>query len=165
MALFPNFKRFEPAAKPAAKPSQAGPSPILTPDDELTLAAIDHGPDALPITLGREKRPQDATEEPTLAEIPSDPTPEPTTSRETTPGGVPAIVWETGRNWLQCFEPVCRRCWSSMLAEQHYSNGTTDTRCAVCGVKATGESVKAEYERVKAERKAEKDSLSGRFAE
>jgi hypothetical protein len=32
-------------------------------------------------------------------------------------------------------------------------------------VKATGESVKAEYERVKAERKAEKDSLSGRFAE
>jgi len=161
MSLFPNFKRFEPAEKPAAKPTQAGPSPILTPDDELTLAAIDHGPDPLSITLGREKRPQDATEEPTLAEIPSDPT----RSGETTPGSVPAIVWETGRNWLQCFEPVCVRCWSSMLAEQHYSNGTTDTRCAVCGVKATGESVKAEYERVKAERKAEKDSLSGRFAE
>jgi hypothetical protein len=161
MSLFPNFKRFEPTAKPAAKPAQAGPSPILPPADELTLAVIDRGPDALPITLDREKRTQDATEEPTLAGIPS----EPMTSGETTPGSAPAIVWERRRNWLQCFEPVCRRCWSSMLAEQHYSNGATDTRCAVCGVKATGESVKAEYERVKAERKAEKDSLSGRFAE
>ena len=161
MTLFPNFKRFEPSAKPDAKPAQAGPSPALTPDDELTLAAIDRGPDDLPITLGREKRTKDATNELTLAETPS----EPATSGETTPGSDLAIVWERRRNWLQCFEPVCRRCWSSILAEQHYSDGTTDTRCVVCGVKATGESVKAEYERVKAERKAEEQKLSGRFAE
>jgi DNA-directed RNA polymerase subunit RPC12/RpoP len=165
MNLFPNFKRFEPTAKPAAKPAQAGPSPILTPADELTLAAIDRGPDSVPIAPDREKRPHDATDGPTLAEIPFEPTLDPTTSGETTPGSAPAIVWETGRNWLQCFAPVCRRCWSSMLAEQHYSDGTTDTRCPVCGTKATGESVAAEWERVKAERKAEEQKLSGRFAE